>query len=73
MEIDKIKKYLSSQSDLKSAIKNLDSVGKDSCVVDISTGKVYFYFDKGLSKEEFKALMINFIANSGWEYSGKEE
>ena len=66
---EEILDFLKNQIDLKSAIKNIKKLSYNTKVVDKNTNKVLFYFDKtGLTRNNVKLLLINYMKDSGWEF-----
>lgn len=71
---EKILSYLKDQSDLKSAIDNLNHMDYDIKVVEkFHPNKVLLYLNSSLSQTEVKQRLIDHMGENGWEYSGYEE
>lgn len=67
---EEILDFLKNQIDLKSAIKNIKKLSYNTKVVDKNSNKVLFYFDKiGLTRNNVKLLLINYMKDSGWNFS----
>ena len=64
---EEILDFLKNKIDLKPAIKNIKKLSCNTKFVDKNTNKVLFYFDKtGLTRNDVKLLLIDYMKDSGW-------